>query len=192
MSEHHERLNAVKIFMDESGNGHPSLQPIVCAAELGEDADDIEEQIRNLYENLSSRRNLAGNRGFEKFRRTGFHRTDDPREVSGPFLDLMHSIFFKTYVVATDRTSVPGSTEDERIEFRCRGLRPGLVSHRSRPRRGAPMAARAPNRFVAWLGPLGDDSTSAGPEPAIACENIKLQRNTAVALDLALEHVPKF
>jgi hypothetical protein len=103
--------------MDESGNGHPALPLIVGAVELGEDADDVEGQIRNLYDSLSSRRSLAGHRGFEKFRRTGFHRTDDPQEVSGPFIELMHSIFFRTYMVVTDRTSVPGDTEDEQIEF---------------------------------------------------------------------------
>jgi hypothetical protein len=119
--------------MDESGNGDPSLPMIVGAVELGEDADDVEEQIRNLYENLSSRRGLAGLRGFEKFRRTGFHRTDDPQEISGPFLELMHSIFFKTYMVTTDRTSVPGDTEDEQIEFMyVKLLSDLLIRHRGK------------------------------------------------------------
>ena len=81
MSEPYERPNAVKIFMDESGNGHPSLPLIVGAVELGEDADDIEEQIRNLYENLSSRRSLAGLRSFEEYCR-GWRLGRIPHSVS--------------------------------------------------------------------------------------------------------------
>src|SRR5690242_6870157 len=56
----HERLNSVKIFMDESGNGDPSLPLIIGAVELGEDAGDIEEKIQNLYKSLSARSNLVG------------------------------------------------------------------------------------------------------------------------------------
>jgi hypothetical protein len=133
MAEPHERLDSVKIFMDESGNGHPSLPLIVGAAELGEDADDIEEQIQNLYKRLSARSNLAGLRGFEKFRKKGFHSTDDPQEVSGPFLELMRAIFYRTYMVVTNRTNVPGDTEDEQIEFMyAKLLSDLLIRHRDK------------------------------------------------------------
>lgn len=123
----------MKIFMDESGNGHPAQPLIVGAVELGEDADDIEEQIRNLYKRLSARSSLAGLRGFEKFRKKGFHSTDDPQEVSGPFLELMHAIFFRTYMVVTDRTNVPGDTEDEQVEFMyVKLLSDLLIRHRGK------------------------------------------------------------
>ena len=38
----------MKLFMDESGNGNTSQPLIVGAVELGDDADDVEEQVRDL------------------------------------------------------------------------------------------------------------------------------------------------
>jgi hypothetical protein len=113
----HERLNTVKLFMDESGNGNLSQPLIVGAVELGDDAEDVEEQVRNLYKRLFARSSLAGLPGFEEFRKNGFHSSTDPREVSGPFLELIRAIFFRAYMVVTDRTGVPGNTEVEQVEF---------------------------------------------------------------------------
>src|SRR5580692_7029832 len=88
----HERLNAVKLFMDESGNGNDSQPLIVGAVELGDDADDVEEQVRALYKRLSARSNLAGMPGFEEFCKEGFHSATDPVEVSVPFLELIRCV----------------------------------------------------------------------------------------------------
>ena len=87
----HERLNAVKLFMDESGNGNTSQPLIVGAVELGDDADDVEEQVRDLYKRLCARSSLAGLPSFEKFRKNGFHSSTDPLDVSGPFLELIRA-----------------------------------------------------------------------------------------------------
>jgi hypothetical protein len=103
--------------MDESGNGNLSQPLIVGATELGEDADDVEEKIRNLHTRLNSRSSLTGLPSFEEFRKNGFHSSTNPLEVSVPFLELMRTLFFKAYMVVTDRTHVPGDTESERIEF---------------------------------------------------------------------------
>jgi hypothetical protein len=103
--------------MDESGNGNRSQSLIVGAVELGDDADDVEKQVRDLYKQLCARSSLAGHPGFEEFRKKGFHSANDPVEVSGPFLELIRSLFFRAYMVITDRTGVPGETELERIEF---------------------------------------------------------------------------
>ena len=128
----HERLNVVKLFMDESGNGHTSQPLIVGAVELGDDADDIEERIQELYWRLCAKGSLVGLRGFEEFRKSGFHSSTDPREVSGPFLELMLSCFFRTYMVVTDRTGVPGNTEAEQIEFMyVKLLSDLLIRHRA-------------------------------------------------------------
>jgi hypothetical protein len=130
----HERLNAVKLFMDESGNGNTTLPLIVGAVELGDDADDVEEKIRDLYKRLSVRSSLAGLPGFEEFRKHGFHSKNDPREVSGPFIELMRALFFRTYMVVTDRTGVHGSTEAKRIEFMyVKLLSDLLIRHRDEP-----------------------------------------------------------
>jgi hypothetical protein len=107
----------LKLFMDESGNGNVSQPLIVGAVELGEDADDIEKKIRVLHRDLSARRSLAGLPSFEKFCENGFHSSTDPREVSGPFTELMRRIFFRTYMVTTNRTRFPNVTESEQIEF---------------------------------------------------------------------------
>ncbi|MFF4198251.1 hypothetical protein [Nonomuraea sp. NPDC001831] len=120
--------------MDESGNGNFAQPLIVGAVELGDDADDIEKRIRELHSRLSARSNLAGLRGFEKFRESGFHSSIDPREVSGPFLELMRSVFFRVYMVVTDRTGVPGETESEQIEFMyVKLLSDILIRHRNKP-----------------------------------------------------------
>ncbi|MFE2304410.1 DUF3800 domain-containing protein [Streptomyces sp. NPDC059445] len=106
----------VKLFMDESGNGNTSQPLIVGAVELGEDADAIEEKIRELHKRLFARNSLSGLPSFEDFRKNGFHGSTDPVEVSVPFLELMRTIFFRAYMVVTDRTRVPGDTEFEQIE----------------------------------------------------------------------------
>lgn len=102
--------------MDESGNGNTSQPLIVGAVELGEDADDIEEKIRDLHKRLSAKSSLAGLTSFEEFRKNGFHSSTNPLEVSGPFLELMRTTFFRSYMVVTDRTGVPSDTESGAIE----------------------------------------------------------------------------
>jgi hypothetical protein len=120
--------------MDESGNGNNSQPLIVGAVELGEDADDVEEKVRDLYRRLCAKSSLAGHSGFEDFRKKGFHSANDPVEVSGPFLDLMQSLSFRAYMVVTDRTRVPGKTELERIEFMYQKLLSDLlIRHRGGP-----------------------------------------------------------
>ncbi|MGC4773666.1 hypothetical protein ACLQ25_32485, partial [Micromonospora sp. DT44] len=55
-------------------------------------------------------------------------------DVSCPFLELMRSLFFRAYMVVTDRTSVPGNTESERIEFMyVKLLSDLLIRHRNEP-----------------------------------------------------------
>lgn len=103
--------------MDESGNGNTSQPLIVGAVELGEDADDTEERIRDLHKNLCARSSLTGLPSFEEFRKNGFHGSTDPLEVSGPFRELMRTTFYRAYMVTTDRTRVRGDTESEQIEF---------------------------------------------------------------------------
>lgn len=107
----------MKLFMDESGNGNSNQPLIVGAVELGDDADYIEQQIRDLHKRLCARASLAGHPKFESFRKNGFHSSVDPLDVSLPFLELMRTLFFRTYMVTTDRTGVPGDTEVERIEI---------------------------------------------------------------------------
>ena len=113
----HGRLIMLKLFMDESGNGNATQPLIVGAVELGEDADEIEKRIRDLHRDLCARRSLAGLPSFEKFRENGFHSSTDPLEVSGPFTELMRKIFFRTYMVTTDRKSFPNVEESKLIEF---------------------------------------------------------------------------
>ena len=85
----------MKLFMDESGNGNTSQPLIVGAVELGEDAEDIEQQVRDLYKRLCAKSSFVGHPGFEKFRKNGFHSSTDPLDVSGPFLELIRVLFFR-------------------------------------------------------------------------------------------------
>jgi hypothetical protein len=124
----------VKLFMDESGNGNSSQPLIVGAVELGDDADDIERRVRNLHKRLCARSSLVGHPSFENFRKNGFHGSTDPLDVSGPFLELIRALFFRTYMVVTDRTAVPGDTEAGRIEFMyVKLLSDLLIRHRGEP-----------------------------------------------------------
>ncbi|SRR6266536_474727 len=130
----HERLNAVKLFMDESGNGNTSQPLIVGAIELGDDADDVEKQVQDLYKRLCAKSSFVGHPDFENFRKNGFHSSTDPLDVSGPFRELIQMLFFRAYMVVTDRTGVPGNTEVERIEFMyVKLLSDLLIRHRDKP-----------------------------------------------------------
>lgn len=120
--------------MDESGNGNTSQPLIVGAVELGDDADDVEQRVRDLYKRLCAKSSFVGHPGFDEFRKKGFHSSTDPLEVSGPFLELMRVLFFRAYMVVTDRTGVPGNTEAERIEFMyVKLLSDLLIRHRNEP-----------------------------------------------------------
>jgi len=119
--------------MDESGNGNTSQPLIVGAVELGEDAEDIEQQVRDLYKRLCAKSSFVGHPGFEKFRKNGFHSSTDPLDVSGPFLELIRVLFFRAYMAVTDRTGVPGDTEAGRIEFMyVKLLSDLLIRHRDK------------------------------------------------------------
>lgn len=103
--------------MDESGNGNRDLPLIVGAIATDVDADDIEAEVRRLYEELSARRALSGLTSFEEFRRNGFHAKNDPIEVATPFLELIQKIIgFKTYVYFSDRSSLSHLSELQQIE----------------------------------------------------------------------------
>jgi hypothetical protein len=132
-AEPNEGLNTVKLFMDESGNTHATLPLIVGAIELGDDADDIEENVRSLYKRLSAMTSLAGWGSFEEFRKSGFHSKNDPKEVSTPFLELIRTTPFRAYMVVTNRTGVPGETEADKIEFMyAKLLGDLLIRHRKK------------------------------------------------------------
>lgn len=120
--------------MDESGNGHLSQPLIVGAVETVGDSEEIEQRIRKLHSHLSARRSLKGFRGFEDFRRHGFHASADPLEVSGPFRELMQELSFRAYISVTDRTDVrAGATEVEKLEFMYESLLGDLlIRHRKK------------------------------------------------------------
>jgi hypothetical protein len=120
--------------MDESGNGNADQPLIIGAVELGDDADDVEQKIQGLYRRLCAKSSFAGHPGSEEFRKNGFHSSTDPLDVSGPFRELIQTVFFRAYMVVTDRTRVPGTTESERIEFMYTKLLGDLlVRHRDQP-----------------------------------------------------------
>lgn len=107
----------VKFFLDESGNGNTDQPLIVGAVEVGDDAAIIEERLRDLHARLSASHSLIGHPKFEDFRKHGFHSSSDPQDVSGPFMELVRTFFYRTYLLVTDRSGVPGRTEAERVEF---------------------------------------------------------------------------
>jgi hypothetical protein len=129
-----ERCRAVKLYMDESGNGQPSQPLIVGAVETDEDSEEIERRIQELYRSLSARRSLNGLRSFEDFRKHGFHASTDPLEISGPFLELIQDLSFKAYISVTDRTDTrAGDTEPEKLGFMYENLLGDLlIRHRKK------------------------------------------------------------
>lgn len=126
-------LNTVDLFMNESGNGNTERPLVVGAIELGDDADDVEANIRALYKQLSAMRRLAGLPSFEEFRKSGFDSDNNPREISDSLLELMRNTYFRAYIVATNRTKVPGNTDTDQIEFMyVKLLSDLLIRHRSK------------------------------------------------------------
>ncbi|WP_422733546.1 hypothetical protein ACN26Y_23670 [Micromonospora sp. WMMD558] len=125
--------SVVKLYMDESGNGHPSQPLIVGAVETNENSEEIENRVRELYRRLSARRSLGGLRSFEDFRKHGFHASTDPLEVSGPFIELMQDLPFKAYLLVTERTDArAGDTETEKLAFMYESLLGDLlIRHRN-------------------------------------------------------------
>jgi len=102
--------------MDESGNGNPGQPLIVGAVVVDANSGDIEADIRQMYRELSARRSLRGHKGFEKFRKSGFHASTDPTEVSQPFIELLQrSGGFKVYLMATSQHAYRGLTEAQVI-----------------------------------------------------------------------------
>lgn len=123
----------MKLFMDESGNANADQPLIVGAVELGDDAEEVEENVRALHKRLSASTSLAGLDSFEEFRKHGFHGNNDPTEVSAQFLELMRNTLFRSYMVVTDRTGAPGENEADRIEFMyAKLLSDLLIRHRNR------------------------------------------------------------
>lgn len=118
--------------MDESGNANANQPLIVGAVELGDDAEDVEENVRALHKRLSASSSLAGLDSFEEFRRHGFHSKNDPTEISAPFLELMRNTIFRAYMVVTDRTGVPGENEADQIEYMYAKLLGDLLIRHSR------------------------------------------------------------
>ena len=124
----------MKLFMDESGNGNASQPLIVGAVEIGDDADEVEEKIQRLHKRLCARSSFIGHPSFEDFRKNGFHSSTDSLDVSVPFLELIRALFFRAYMVVTDRTGVLGTKESERIEFMyVKLLSDLLIRHRNEP-----------------------------------------------------------
>jgi hypothetical protein len=124
----------LKMYMDESGNGNKDLPLIVGAIATDVDADNLEFEIKRLYEELSARRAYRGWPSFEDFRKNGFHAKNDPVEISAPFMELIQrNIGFKAYLYITDRSTPPELTESAQIELLYSTLlADNLIRHQSR------------------------------------------------------------
>jgi hypothetical protein len=196
----HERLLAVKLFMDESGNGNASQPLIVGAVELGDDAEDIEDRIQDLYKRLVARHSLTGFGSFEDFRKDGFHSSNDPPEISIPFRELMRTTFFRAYMVVTDRTSFPNNAESELIEFMyVKLLSDLLIRHRHEPKflcyieRSEEMASiirRLPDAVVRQAHKKAGKDTSL-PRPDISMVTKRDYMSTAI-IDYVMADVSRW
>lgn len=106
----------ITIFMDESGNGNSGRPLVVGAVVVDASVGDIEAEITQLYRELAARRSLRGHKGFEKFRKSGFHASTDPLEISQPFIEyIQRSGAFKIYLMTSGRPADQGRTEAQLI-----------------------------------------------------------------------------
>lgn len=121
----------IVLYMDESGNGNPGHPLVVGAVVVDSDASELEVDLLKLHRELSARRALRGHRGFEKFRKSGFHASTDPIEVSQPFIELIQrSVGFKIYLMASEDRTYRGLTEAQLIsEMYERIVADNLIRH---------------------------------------------------------------
>lgn len=106
-------LPSVTVFFDESGNDNPDQPLIVGGVAVDAPHDEVEHQIRSLFERLSAREGLDGWASFEDFKRDGFHACNDPLDVSVPFLDLIGTTLgLRAFLVLTHRKGVADSDDD--------------------------------------------------------------------------------
>jgi hypothetical protein len=102
--------------MDESGNGNVDQPLLVGAVVVDGDEQELEERIRTLHKDLSARRSLRGYEGFEKFRKSGFHASTDPLEVSQRFIEVVQrSAGVKIYIMITNNRSGTSTTEMDQV-----------------------------------------------------------------------------
>lgn len=114
----HGSYPVVHLYTDESGNGgNPSLPLIVGALTTDTDAPLIEQEVRRLHEELSSRRDLRGLQHFNKFREVGFHAKNDVQQIAEPFRRLINELpGLRVLMAFTDRSSLAPLNEIEQIE----------------------------------------------------------------------------
>lgn len=99
--------------MDESGNGNRDQPLLIGAVVMDLEVNSIEDEIRQLHQELSARRSFKGHPGFEKFCARGFHASTDPPEIKARFTELLQrAAGFKVSLLATQQR--PDNSADDR------------------------------------------------------------------------------
>ncbi|WP_282006754.1 hypothetical protein [Propioniciclava sinopodophylli] len=110
-----DRKRIIEVFIDESMRAEPKL--VLAGAIVFEDArEELDARIRELYEDISGSFYLDDARSFRKFRKAGFHATDDNAEISSQFVRLIARISgAKLFIESSDQTSRPDLSVEQTI-----------------------------------------------------------------------------
>ncbi|MGJ9424192.1 hypothetical protein, partial [Aeromicrobium sp. CF3.5] len=115
-------IDAIKVYLDESGNGNPQDPLVVCGIAVEDDlVDEFEELIRTTQLRVLARPGFRDSADRDRFRATGFHRSVDLPEVGIEFAHLLSSTsIYKALIIATDRSTLGTQEVDQLVELYVR------------------------------------------------------------------------
>ena len=103
------------MLIDESAFNEPPLT-LAGAVVYQRDRATVDERVRSLHQELCESFFMDGERSFEKFRRNGFHATDDPVELHSAFvLFISQNPGAKLFIEHSDHTKRPELTRSETV-----------------------------------------------------------------------------
>ena len=110
-----QRHPTVHVLLDESGNGNADHPLIVGAVATDKDFADLENAVNSLYRQYGAdTRRFEGLESFDRFKRTGFHASQDPPEIRNAFLEFISNrLDFKAFMVVSNRERLPDAPETD-------------------------------------------------------------------------------
>lgn len=112
---HDSPKRIIEVFIDESIRTEPKM--VLAGAIVFEDArEELDATIRELYDDISDSFYLDDVRSFHKFRKSGFHATEDIVDISSQFVRLIARISgAKLFIEFSDQSSRPDLDTEQTV-----------------------------------------------------------------------------
>lgn len=105
----------IEVVLDESMRQNPRLT-LAGAAVFESMQRGVDTEITELYHDISGSFYLDDARSFEKFRKSGFHATDDTPDISSQFVRLVARMAgTKLFIEFSDHSSRPDLSAEQTI-----------------------------------------------------------------------------